>query len=179
MSTDTIDAPTDTNGSGASLDVGPTQGSVEIYKPPSGALAGQWTAELRDSYGIEPGNIIRADDDFEVSFWVWLTGDLWKCICGDWCFDMDFEAIGRGPEFSLTDIAEIQPQLSLRDWKGCAPGALHFHVTVKVPAGKIPPGPKNTVYLVVASFQMLDPCGNPAAVVGHQVLGEYQFYNAH
>jgi hypothetical protein len=180
MST-TIDAPSVTNGTGHQPhdDTPPTEGVVEIYKPSSDALKGSFTAELRDKYGVKPETIIKAKDHFEISFWVWLEGDLWKCICGDWCFDMTFESGGPSREIRLSDFAEIAPDLMYRDWKGCRPGALHFHVTVKVPAGTIPAGDKNRTYDVVASFQMLDACGNPAAVVGHQELGRYQFYNVH
>jgi hypothetical protein len=157
----------------------PPYGVVEVRKPPSSALNGYWRAELRDQFGVEPGSIISVRDPFVVAFHVWLQGDLWKCICGDWCFDMAFESIGGGPELKLSDIPGIAPSLMLRDWKGCAKGALHFWVVVTIPPGTIPAGKKNQLYRVGATFQMLDPCKNPSAVVGYQSLGEFQFYNPH
>lgn len=156
----------------------PPAGVVEIRKPSSQSLEAYWRAELRDQYGVDPGSIISVNDPFVVAFHVWLTGDLWRCICGDWCFDMSFESIGGGAELSLSDFPNIEPQLSLTHWKGCAPGARHFWVTVTIPAGTVPAGPKNKLYRVAATFQMLDPCGKPVPVVGYQSLGEFQFYNS-
>jgi hypothetical protein len=155
----------------------PPRGVVEVRKPPAEALDGYWRAELRDEHGVEPRTIISTHDPFVVAFHVWLRGDLWRCICGHWCFDMCFESIGGGPELCLTDLSNIEPQLSIWDWKGCAPHALHFWVVVTCPAGTIPAGKKNRLYRVGATFQMLDPCRKPAPVVGYQALGEYQFYN--
>lgn len=156
----------------------PIDNAVEFRKPASSALDGYWTAELRDAYGVEPRTILSVEDPFVVAFHVWLSGDLWRCICGDWCFDMSFESIGGGAELSLSDFPNIEHQLSLTDWKGCAPGARHFWVTVTIPAGTVPAGPKNKLYRVAATFQMLDPCGKPVPVVGYQSLGEFQFYNS-
>lgn len=152
-------------------------GVAEFRKPSSQALDGYWRAELRDQYGVDPGTIISTQDPFVVAFHVWLTGDLWRCICGDWCFDMCFESIGGGPELCLSDLSNIEPQLSLRDWTGCAPRARHFWVVVTCPPGTIPAGKKNRLYRVGATFQMLDPCKHPVPVVGYQALGEFQFYN--
>jgi hypothetical protein len=197
MSTQTLEAPqvaVSTNGIAApsSLSIGASlypqypdphrppkdeYGVIEVRKPPSSALDGYWRAELRDQYGVEPSSIISTQDPFVVAFHLWLSGDLWRCICGDWCFDMCFESIGGGHEFCLSDLPNIEPQLSVRDWVGCRPHALHFWVVVTCPPGTVPGGKKNKLYRVGATFQMLDACKKPAAVVGYQGLGEYQFYN--
>ena len=195
MSIETIDPPREGQlhaASPTSFSVGPTfypdymdphhppgqeYGVVEIYKPPSNALAGKWYAEVRDEYGVAPNTIISAQDSFQVSFHLWLSGDLWRCICGDWCFDMCWQPCGHGETVVLSEIPDLAPQLMVLDWKGCVKDALHFWVTLTCPPGTIPAGHKNTLYDVSATFQMLDPCKEPAAVVGYQDLGRFQFYN--
>jgi hypothetical protein len=154
-------------------------GVIEIYKPPSHALGGKWYAEVRDEYGVAPETIISTQDYFKVSFHLWLSGDLWRCICGDWCFDLCCRPCGHGETVVLSDIPELAPQLMVLDWKGCMKDALHFWVTLTCPPGTIPAGRKNTLYDVKATFQMLDPCKEPTAVVGYQDLGQFQFYNPH
>lgn len=194
MSTQTLDTVPAANGDGAAVSAAPTgevaagltlhhtypplpTHAVEVRKPASDALDAHFYAELVDAKGVAPGSVISTTDPFVAKFHIRLHGDLWRCICGHWCFDMCFESCGEGPELNLMDLPNIEPNLYVWDWKGCERGSRHFTLTVPIPAGTIPPGKKNRLYDVSATFQMLDPCRKPVAVLGYQELGKFQFYN--
>ena len=79
-------------------------GSTEIELS-SRHLRAYWDADIID---VDDKNkhdtIIERKDPFEVRFRVYLKGRLWNCICGHWCFNVGFTAIGNGEDFNLSDV---------------------------------------------------------------------------
>jgi hypothetical protein len=147
-------------------------GRTEINLPSEKLLRAYWDTDILDVNGVEPSTIIRSDQPFQVRFRVELVGDLWKCICADWCFDLGFSPIGRGVNFDLSE--HLKPgELEIKDWRGC--DTLCIDKTVTVPAGAIPADKCSTVYEVAARFA-LRCCDGHIAAVGYEALEEYQFY---
>jgi hypothetical protein len=142
-------------------------------------LRAYWDADVLD---VDDKNkqdtIIGRTDPFEVRFRVELEGRLWKCICGHWCFDVGFSAIGEPREFYLSSVLPDPSVLEVRDWKGC--DRLCLELTVPVPGGLIPVESCGTLYQLGAKFE-LRCCGycreenSHLAVAGHESLGEYMF----
>jgi hypothetical protein len=133
-----------------------------------------WDTDILDVHGVKPGKIIRITDAFKVRFRVELVGDLWRCVCGDWCFELGFTAIGKGGDFDLSDHIG-RDQFDYKDWKGC--DTLCIEVPVDVRPGAVPADVcSGTLYEVGARFA-LHCCGKRTAVVGFEALEEYQFYN--
>ena len=96
-------------------------GATEILLPSSKYLRAHWDADILD---IDDKNvedtIIERKDTFHVRFRVQLEGRLWRCICGHWCFDVGFTAVGDGESFNLSDKlpAADKPKLKLTFEKG-------------------------------------------------------------
>jgi len=142
-------------------------------------LRAYWDADIID---VDDKNkhdrIIGTKDPFEVRFRVYLKGRLWGCICGHWCFNVGFAAIGKGEHFNLSDVLPDPSVLQIRDWKGCHGRYIDF--IVRVPGGTIPAERCWTVYEVAAWFE-LRCCGycedenSHLAVSGYEALEEYQF----
>ena len=153
-------------------------GAVEIELSTRHTWA-RWHADLLD---VDDKNkhdtIIERKDAFEVRFRVYLRGRLWKCICGNWCFDVGFTSIGDGPDFNLSDVLPDRSVLQIKDWKGC--DGLYIEKCVVVPKCTIPVGRCGTLYQVGAKFELrccgyCDEEGSHLAVAGHEAQGEYMF----
>ncbi len=146
-------------------------GSVELDVPPA-LLSARWDTDIYDTNGVQPNNIIRITDPFEVCFRVELSGDLWRCMCGTWCFELGFSPCGEGTGFNLSK--RMGRDLHLRDWKGCDTQCIEYCVTV--PPGTVTADDCSTMYEVCATFE-LRCCDKPGAIlVGYEVLGPFQFY---
>src|SRR5207247_3476569 len=82
-------------------------------------LRAYWDADIID---VDDKNkydkIIERKDPFEVRFRVYLKGRLWRCICGHWCFNVGFTAIGKGEDFNLSDVLSDPSVLHFRNRKG-------------------------------------------------------------
>jgi hypothetical protein len=138
-----------------------------------------WDADILD---LDDKNkhdtIIERRDAFAVRFRVYLRGRIWKCICGNWCFDVGFTSIGDGPNFNLSDVLPDRSVLQIKDWKGC--DGLYLDVYVEVPKDTIPVEHCGSLYQVGAKFE-LRCCGgceddySHLAVAGHEPQGEYMF----
>ena len=150
-------------------------GRSELNLASSNFLKAYWDADVLDSYGVPPGTIIGSDDPFQVRFRVELVGDLWQCICASWCFDIGFTAIGRGPNFNLSDVIDPS-KLEITDWRGCDTTCIELVVTV--PAGTIPSDKCGTVYELAGMYE-LHCCNGHVGLVGYEALEEYQFYFRH
>ena len=161
------DATTDNDLSGL------PDGIEEVRLPPS-SLRVYFDAQVVDKEGVPPGNIISTEDDFYVQWDIWVKGPIWRLICGCWCLDLRVESIGEGREFSLSNV--IGNGCGFRHcFHGCE--YCHFRYRVCVPAGTIPAGKCSSVYLLAATFQLLDHCGRPAPIVGYENLGAFSFYD--
>ena len=130
--------------------------------------------DILDVNGVDPGTIISTADAFKVRFRLELVGTLWRCVAGDWNFDLGFDVQGGGgPSFDLSE--KIPPdQLQVLNFKGCNTQCIEL--VVDVPANTIPAGTRTgTVYEVNGRFQIAC-CGKGAAVVGYEAKEEYQWY---
>lgn len=149
-------------------------GATEIRVPSEKLLKAYWDTDIYDPNGVAPANIISIADAFTVCFRVELQGDLWRCMCGTWCFELGFSPCGKGTGFNLSDHLGGNDPLHVKDWKGCDTQCIELCVTV--PAGTIPADLCTTMYEVCATFELIC-CDKPAGVlVGYEVLGPYQFY---
>ena len=158
-------------------------GTTEILLPSERYLKACWDTDIIDDDKNPLDTIIESNEVFQVRFRVELKGRLWKCICGHWCFDLGFTAIGDGEDFNLSDVLPdtLKPQLRLCDWEGCKTRCID--ITVNVPPGTIPADYCGTIYQVGAKFE-LRCCGDcdcekrehgNMAVAGHEPQGEYMF----
>jgi hypothetical protein len=153
-------------------------GPTEIELPSERYLKAYWDADILDIDDKNPHDtIIERTDTFKVRFRVQLEGRLWRCVCGSWCFNVGFTAIGRGKDFNLSDVLPDASVLELRDWKGCETRCIE--VVVTVPPETIPAEHCGTVYEVAAWFE-LRCCDygkeeGELAVAGYEALEEYQF----
>jgi hypothetical protein len=138
-----------------------------------------WDAEI---YDLDDKNkhdtIIERKDEWAVLFRVELQGRLWRCICGHWCFNVGFTAIGKGEDFDLSSVLPDPSVLQIKDWKGC--DRLCIYLPVRVPGGLIPVERCGTVYEVAAWFELrccggCDDENSHLAVAGYESLGKYQF----
>jgi hypothetical protein len=152
-------------------------GKTEIFLSTK-HLKAHWDADIIDDDKNKHDTILERDEAFQVRFRVELEGRLWRCICGHWCFNLGFTAIGRGEDFNLSDVLPDPKQLHVKDWKGCDRRCIEVCVTV--PPGRIPADGCGTVYEVAAWFE-LRCCGDcddeksHLAVAGYEALEEYQF----
>jgi hypothetical protein len=145
---------------------------VEIRLPSPAGLRAHFRASVIDANGVDPKEIISVSDGFYAKFELYLTGDLWRVMCGSWCLDLSFESAGPGPEANLSDL------LHLDDIKVYFVGCKHRRICVNVwvPPNTVPTDYCSRIYEVKATFQLHDQCGKPVAVLGHQDVGDYQFY---
>jgi hypothetical protein len=152
-------------------------GKTEIFLSTK-HLKAHWDADIIDDDKNKHDTILEREEAFQVRFRVELEGRLWRCICGHWCFNLGFTAIGRGEDFNLSDVLPDPKQLHVKDWKGCDRRCIEVCVTV--PPGRIPADRCGTVYEVAAWFE-LRCCGDcddeksHLAVAGYEALEEYQF----
>ena len=145
---------------------------VEIRLPSPAGLRAQFRASIIDANGVDPKEIISVSDGFYAKFELYLTGDLWRVLCGYWCLDMSFESAGPGPEATLSEL------LHLDDIKVYFVGCKHRRIVVNVwvPPNTVPTDYCSRIYEVKATFQLQDQCYKPVAVLGHQDVGDFQFY---
>jgi hypothetical protein len=155
------------------------RGKTKIELPAERHLRAFWKAEILDVDSENPlDKIIERQDPFVVRLRVQLEGRLWRCICGNWCFNLGFTPFGKGERFDLSDHLPIPEELHYNDWKGCE--SLCIERCVTVPGGSIPVGRCGTVYDCAAWFE-LRCCGDcedadsHLAASGFEPLGAYQF----
>jgi hypothetical protein len=154
-------------------------GATEILLPSERYLKAHWDADI---YDVDDQNvrdtIIERKDTFKIRFRVQLKGRLWVCICGHWCFDVCFTAIGDGEDFNLSDVLPDPSVLRVPNWEGCQTRCIDLCVTV--PPETIPVGRCGTLYQVGAKFELrccgdCDDENSHLAVAGHEAQGEYMF----
>jgi len=156
-------------------------GTTELFLPSERYLQAYWDTDILDDDKNPLDTIIESKEAFQVRFRVELRGRLWKCICGHWCFDLGFTAVGDGPDFNLSDVLpdNLKEKLRLCDWEGCQTQCID--ITITVPAGTIPADYCGTLYDIGAKFELrcCGPCDDRAqghlAVAGHESQGEYMF----
>ena len=132
-------------------------------------LKAYWDADIIDDDKNKHDNIIERNEAFLVRFRVELKGRLWYCLCGHWCFNLGFTAIGKGEDFNLSDVLPNPKQLYIQNWKGCDKTCIQLQY--RVPAGTI----EESVYELTSTFRLYC-CAKPAAIVGFEPKEEYQWY---
>jgi hypothetical protein len=152
---------------------------TRIELSPEKHLKAFWHAEILDIDSSNPhDHTIERRDPFLVRFRVELEGRLWRCICGHWCFNVGFAAIGEGPHFDLSQRVPDPAEFQVPDWKGC--DTLCIEKWVTVPADVIPADHCGKVYEVAARFELrcCGGCDDPnshLACSGFERLGMYDF----
>lgn len=156
------------------LDPGYLDGHVEIHIPPSAALTAYLDVDILDSHGVLPETIIAVTDPFVVRFRVELVGDLWRCLTGDWTFDIGFTPIGAGTNFDLADKLPAGV-LNLPGWHSCAtPNCIEVPYTV--PAGTVPAELTGTLYKAGGKVSLTCCDGSRPILNGFKDLEEVEFY---
>lgn len=149
-------------------------GRTEIELPAERYTKVYWDADILD---LDDKNwhdtIIGTEEVFKVRFRVELRGRLWRCMTGDWLFDVGFKPIGPGPGFYLSSLLPGASGLSFTGWRGC--DTLCIDETVTVPAGTIKISGDAEVYEVAAKCE-LRCCDGHIAVAGYEALEEYEFF---
>jgi hypothetical protein len=102
-----------------------------------------------------------------------FKGRLWRCITGDWLFDVGFTLIGREKSFFLSSLLPGNPNFGYPGWRGC--DTLCIERIVEVPPGTIQLQDDTEVYETAAKVE-LRCCDGHIAVAGYEALEEYQFF---
>jgi hypothetical protein len=149
------------------------EGKTEIELPSERYIKAFWHThilDLDDEYKRD--TLIGTQELFKVRFRVELVGRLWKCMSGDWVFDVSFTPIGRGGGFILSAV--IPPDsLVVADWRGC--DAPCIELVVEVPPGTIQVQGELEVYEVGVQYY-LRCCDGHIAIAGYEPLQEYEFF---
>jgi hypothetical protein len=104
-----------------------------------------------------------------------MRGRLWRCITGDWLFDVGFKPIGPGPGFYLSSLLPGNPGFEVKDWRGCDRLCIEQYVDVPPDTIKLRDGQDTEVYEVAAKVE-LRCCDGHVAVAGYEALEEYEFF---
>jgi hypothetical protein len=147
--------------------------STEIELPAERFTKAFWITDILDLEGKINDAIIGTDELFQVRFRVELRGRLWRCVTGDWLFDVGFKAIGPGAGFYLSALLPGNPGLSVKGWRGC--DTLCIDQTVTVPPGTIQLQGDTEVYEVAATCE-LRCCDDHIAFTSYAALEEYEFF---
>lgn len=149
-------------------------GKTEIELPSEKYTRVFWDADILD---LDDKNkhdtILGTEELFKVRFRVELRGRLWRCMTGDWLFDVGFRPIGPGPGFYLSSLLPSDPNFAVKDWRGC--DALCIERVVTVPPGTIKIQGDTEVYEVAGKLE-LRCCDGSVAVAGYEALEEYEFF---
>jgi hypothetical protein len=148
-------------------------GKTEIELPPERYTKVFWDTDILDlDDKNQSDTIIGTQELFKVRFRVELKGKLWKCITGDWVFDVGFTPIGREGAFLLSSVIPAS-ELTVAGWRGC--DTLCIELVVDVPPGSIQIQGEVEVYEVAAQVY-LRCCDGHIAVAGYEALEEYEFF---
>ncbi len=149
-------------------------GRAEIELPSERYTRVFWDTDILD---LDDNNvrdkILGTQEQFQVRFRVELRGRLWKCMTGDWFFDVGFKPIGPGPGFYLSELMPGVPGFEVKGWRGC--DALCLEQAVTVPPGTIRINRDVEVFEVAGKLE-LRCCDGSVAVAGYEALEEYEFF---
>jgi hypothetical protein len=151
-------------------------GKVEIELPSERYTKVFWDADILDlDDKNQHDTILGTEELFKVRFRVELRGRLWRCMTGDWMFDVGFKPIGPGRGFYLSSLLPGASGFTYKGWRGC--DAMCIEQVVTVPPGTItlPQGTDTEVFEVAAKCE-LRCCDGHVAVAGYEALEEYEFF---
>ena len=157
---------------------------VEVNLPPN-SLQVCFYAKVVDAQGVPPTNIMKTDDELYVVWDIWVRGPRWRLICGCWCVDLRIESNRSRPRVHALlgdrEQAGCSPRHGFHGWRHC-----HFCYRVCVPPHTIPTDKCSSLYLFVATFQLLEHSAipRPSPVQGSrgvQLLrpGDHHHHEAH
>lgn len=150
-------------------------GKAEIELPPRRYTQVFWDADILDLDDRDKADkIIGTEQAFAVRFRVELRGRLWRCMTGDWLFDLGFKPIGTGPGFYLSQLLPAD-SLAVRGWRGCDRLCIEQYVTVPPGTIRLDDNADTEVYEVAAKVE-LRCCDGHVAVAGFEPKEEYQFF---
>ena len=87
-------------------------GKTEIELPPRRYTQVFWDADILDLDDKNKADtIIGTEQAFAVRFRVELRGRLWRCMTGDWMFDVGFKPIGTGTRLLPLLASSRRPRL--------------------------------------------------------------------
>jgi hypothetical protein len=149
-------------------------GKTEIELPSERYTKVFWDADILDlDDKNQHDTIIGTEELFKVRFRVELRGRLWRCMTGDWLFDVGFKPIGPGRGFYLSSLLPGATGFEVKGWRGC--DSLCIEQVVTVPPGTIKIDGDTEVYEVAAKVE-LRCCDGHIAVAGYEALEEYEFF---
>jgi hypothetical protein len=150
-------------------------GKHEIELPSERYTQVFWDADILDLDDKNRNDkIIGTEEVFRVRFRVELRGRLWKCITGDWRFDLGFKPIGPGPGFFLSSLLPAG-SLDVKDWRGCDRLCIEKVVDVQPGTIKLDDHLDTEVFEVAGKVE-LRCCDGSVAVAGYEALEEYEFF---
>jgi len=130
-------------------------GKTEIELPPRKYTQVFWDADIIDLDDKNKADtILGTEQAFQVRFRVELRGRLWRCMTGDWLFDVGFKPIGPGRCDTLC----------IEQYVDVPPGTI-----------KLDGNADTEVYEVAAKVE-LRCCDGHVAVAGYEALEEYEFF---
>lgn len=157
-------------GSNPCFDGDPLDGYTAIDLPSDQFLAACFDVDILNTSGQPLFHNVDADEPFKVRFRAVLTGDIWVCVSGDWCFDLGFTAIGELLAFKLSDKIG-KDRLCVRGWRGC--DTLCIQVEVDVLPNTVP---SDKLYEVGGWFELRCCADGPVVVAGYEPLEERFFF---
>ena len=141
-------------------------GKTEIELPPRRYTQVFWDADILDLDDKDKADtIIGTEQAFAVRFRVELRGRLWRCMTGDWMFDVGFKPIGTGPGFYLSSLLPGDPGFVVKGWRGCDRLCIEQYITVPPGTIKLDDSIDTEVYEVAAKVE-LRCCDGHVAVAG-------------
>jgi hypothetical protein len=151
-------------------------GKTEIELPPAKYTKVLWDVDILDlDDKNKEDTILGTEETFQVRFRVELQGRLWRCITGDWLFDVGFKPIGPGRGFYLSKLLPNDPGFSVKGWRGCDTLCIEQIVTVPPGTIKLDDDVDTEVYEVAGKVE-LRCCDGHIAVAGYEALEEYAFF---
>ena len=151
-------------------------GRTEIELPSRKYTRVFWDADILDVDDKNKADtIIGTEETFGVRFRVELRGRLWRCMTGDWLFDLGFKTIGKGPGFYLSELLPADAGFTVKGWRGCDKLCLEQNITVPPGTIKLADN-QDTVVFEVAAKAELRCCDGHIAVAAYEALEEYQFF---
>lgn len=147
-------------------------GYLEVWKPPTDNVFGQFDLKIEDPEGIQPPDIIKSKHPVRVICDLWLYGDIWKCVVGYFNCDVCFRPL-KGGEAQTFDLRDR--------FVGCEEiedGRVHFRMTQDLDGSQFVAGDTPAVWEVTAALSFENECGERGTISGFDIT-HVQVYPEH
>lgn len=132
-------------------------GKFETSGALEGRLQGSIQACVREVDGVEPAEIVRADQVVEASGLIALEGPLAEYVCGSLRVDVVSESIGPGPEQVLaSEVIHLAPR----------PGRNVYPFSLTFPAAALTMGERGQINRLAIVAHYRTPLELPGAAAG-------------